>query len=85
MNAMFTQMITLLSKGVLAAGALLAVWGMISVGRGLKDSERPWYPEWHYGVDRRRYRHCCIPAHYYHHPLRRQQDWCIRHLERMHH
>ena len=26
MNAMFTQMITLLSKGVLAAGALLAVW-----------------------------------------------------------
>ena len=35
MNAMFTQMITLLSKGVLAAGALLAVWGMISVGRGL--------------------------------------------------
>ena len=38
MNAMFTQMITLLSKGVLAAGALLAVWGMISVGRGLKDS-----------------------------------------------
>ena len=38
MNAMFTQMITLLSKGVLAAGALLAVWGMISVGRGLKGS-----------------------------------------------
>ena len=63
MNAMFTQMITLLSKGVLAAGALLAVWG----------------------VDRRRYRHCCITAHYYHHPLKRQQDWCIRHLERMHH
>ena len=41
MNAMFTQMITLLSKGVLAAGALLAVWGMISVGRGLKDSNGP--------------------------------------------
>lgn len=41
MNAMFTQMITLLSKGVLAAGALLAVWGMISVGRGLKDSNSP--------------------------------------------
>ena len=41
MNAMLTQMITLLSKGVLAAGALLAVWGMISVGRGLKDSNGP--------------------------------------------
>ena len=41
MNAMFTQMITLLSKGVLAAGALRAVWGMISVGRGLKDSNGP--------------------------------------------
>lgn len=41
MNAMFTQMITLLSKGVLAAGALLAVWGMISVGRGLNDSNGP--------------------------------------------
>ena len=41
MNAMVTQMITLLSKGVLAAGALLAVWGMISVGRGLKDSNGP--------------------------------------------
>ena len=41
MTAMFTQMITLLSKGVLAAGALLAVWGMISVGRGLKDSNGP--------------------------------------------
>ena len=41
MNSMFTQMITLLSKGVLAAGALLAVWGMISVGRGLKDSNGP--------------------------------------------
>lgn len=41
MNAMFTQMITLLSKGVLAAGAPLAVWGMISVGRGLKDSNGP--------------------------------------------
>lgn len=41
MNAMFIQMITLLSKGVLAAGALLAVWGMISVGRGLKDSNGP--------------------------------------------
>ena len=73
MNAMFTQMITLLSKGVLAAGALLAVWGMISVGRGLKDSNGP-------GIQ-----NGCIPAHYYHHPLRRQQDWCIRHLERMHH
>ena len=41
MNAMFTQMITLLSKGVLAAGALLAVWGMISVGRCLKESNGP--------------------------------------------
>ena len=41
MNAMFTQMITLLSKGVLAAGALLAVWGIITVGRFLKDTNGP--------------------------------------------
>ena len=41
MDNMFTQMIGYLSNGVRAAGALLAVWGLISVGRGLKDSNGP--------------------------------------------
>ena len=41
MEVMFSTMIDLLGKGVLAAGSLLAVWGLISVGRGLKDSNGP--------------------------------------------
>ena len=41
MEDMFSTMIDLLGKGVLAAGSLLAVWGLISVGRGLKDSNGP--------------------------------------------
>ena len=41
MDAMFSTMINYLSIGVRAAGALLAVWGLISVGRGLKDSNGP--------------------------------------------
>ena len=41
MEDMFSTMIDLLGKGVLAAGSLLAVWGLISVGRGLKDSHGP--------------------------------------------
>ncbi len=41
MENMFTTIMTLLQKGVTAAGAILVIWGAVSVGRGLKDNNGP--------------------------------------------
>lgn len=41
MDNMFTQAMQLLSKGVIVAGSLLTAWGLVTLGRSIKDSNGP--------------------------------------------
>jgi hypothetical protein len=37
----FNEAMSMLSKGVLAAGSLLTIWGLVQLGLAIKDSNGP--------------------------------------------
>lgn len=41
MESMFSEVMSLLSKGVGILGAVLAIFGIVTIGRSIKDSNGP--------------------------------------------